>query len=174
MAFVLDAELVDRLRRIKLLLLDVDGVLTDCRVFLDSNGEWKRLFSIRDGYGIKRLTESGYQVGVITGSKSKDIQERVKALGMHFFVEGTLDKKPAFDLILKQAGLSADEVAFVGDDDFDLPVLRAAGFAATVPEAMEEVLESVHYITSRPGGNGAVREVCEMILNFGAYSRGQA
>ena len=173
MGFVLDVQLVNRLRRIKLLLLDVDGVLTDCRVFLDSSGEWRRFFSIRDGYGIKRLIEGGYQVGIITGSKAQDIQERAKTLKLQYFIEGTLDKKPAFEKILVQAGLKADEVAFMGDDDFDLPVLREAGFAATVPEAMEEVIENAHYVSTRPGGNGAVRELCELILKFGAHSRGQ-
>jgi len=173
MAQVTDSELQKRLRRIQLLLLDVDGILTDNRIFLNAGGEWVRLFSIRDGYGIKRILDAGYQVGIITGSKAKDIQERAKSLKLTHFVEGTLDKKPAFDGILAKAGFQADQVAYMGDDEFDVPVLKAAGFAATAPDAMEEALESVHYVTKRPAGNGSVREVCEMILKYGALSRGQ-
>lgn len=172
---VVSAEQVDRLRPIKLLLLDVDGVLTDCRVFLDANGDWKRFFSIRDGYGIKKIMDAGYKVGIITGSKARDIQERAKALGVHYFVEGTLDKQPAFERILIESGFKASEVAYMGDDDFDVPVLRLCGFASTVPEAMEQVFENVHYVAVRPGGNGAVREVCELIFKYGALStRGSA
>lgn len=174
MAFVLDPELEKRLRRIQLLLLDVDGILTDNRIFMGAAGEWHRFFSIRDGYGIKRVLEAGYQVGIITGSRAKDIQERAKALKITHFVEGTLDKKPAFDGILANARLAPDQVAYMGDDEFDVPVLKAAGFAATAPDAMEECLDSVHYVTKRPAGNGAVREVCEMILKYGAHSRGNA
>jgi 3-deoxy-D-manno-octulosonate 8-phosphate phosphatase (KDO 8-P phosphatase) len=173
MGFVLDAKLIEKLRPIKLLLLDVDGVLTDCRIYMDSVGDWRRSFSIRDGYGITRLMEAGYQVGIITGSKAKDIQERAKHLRLNYFVEGTLDKKPAYDEILRKANLKPSEVAYMGDDDFDLPVLNATGFAATVPEAMDEVLERAHYVTKRPGGNGAVREVCELILRYGAHTKGQ-
>lgn len=162
------------MQKIRCLLLDVDGVLTDCRVFLDSNGEWKRMFSIRDGYGVVLMKDAGYKVGVITGSKAKDIQERVRVLGLHFFSEGSLDKKPAFENILRESGLRPDEIAYMGDDDFDIPVLREVGFAATVPDAMDNVLENVHYVSVRPGGNGAVREVCELILKYGAFSKGQA
>jgi len=150
----------------------VDGVLTDCRVFLDAGGEWRRQFSIRDGYGIVRLREAGYKIGIITGSKAKDIQERARVLGLHFFHEGSTDKKPAFDQILLESGLQSHEIAYMGDDEFDVPVLRQVGFAATVPEAMEDVFDSVQYVARRPGGNGAVREVCELILKYGAFSRG--
>jgi len=163
-----------RLKRIKLLLLDVDGVLTDCRIFLDATGEWRRFFSIRDGYGIIRIQEAGYQVGIITGSKAKDIQQRAEALKLEYFVQGTLDKKPAFDQILHESGLAPDEVAFMGDDHFDLPVLRSCGLAATVSDAMEEVIQESHYVAKRPAGNGAVREICDLILKFGAHARGLA
>jgi len=159
-----------QLKKIKMIILDVDGVLTDCRVFLDSDGQWKRFFSIRDGYGIARLIESGYKTAVITGSKSKDIEARVKGLGIHYFFEGSIEKLPAFEKILKETGLSPDEVAYMGDDLFDIPLLERVGFAATVPDAMEEVLEIVDYVTRRPGGNGAVREVCDLIFKYGAFN----
>ncbi len=155
-----------------MLIMDVDGVLTDCRVFMDSDGQWKRQFSIRDGYGIVRLQEAGYKTAVITGSKSKDIEQRVKNLGIHFFSEGSLDKIPAFEKILNDTGFKPEEIAYMGDDLFDLPILQQVGFAATVSDAMEDVLSKAHYVARRPAGNGAVREVCDLILKLGAYSKG--
>ena len=158
------------MKKIKLLIMDVDGVLTDCRVFLDSDGHWKRLFSIRDGYGITRLMEAGYKTAVITGSKAIDIEKRVQGLGIHYFFQGSTDKLPAFQQLQKDTGLSPEEMAYIGDDLFDIPLLEKVGFAATVPEAMEDVLEVVDYVTRRPGGNGAVREICDYIFKFGAFS----
>jgi 3-deoxy-D-manno-octulosonate 8-phosphate phosphatase (KDO 8-P phosphatase) len=159
-----------RLKKIKMLVLDVDGVLTDCRVFMDSDGQWKRQFSIRDGYGIVRLMEAGYKTAIITGSKAKDIEERAKGLGINYFYQGNLDKVPAFENLMSASGLSADEMVYMGDDLFDIPLLKRVGFSATVPEAMEEVIETVDYVTKRPGGNGAVREICDFILRYGAFS----
>ena len=152
--------------------MDVDGVLTDCRVFLDSNGQWKRMFSIRDGYGITRLMESGYQTGVITGSKAEDIEKRVQVLKIQHFYQGSLHKEPAFDEILKKTGLADKEIAYIGDDLFDIPILKRVGFAATVSDAMEEVLSKVDYVTKRPAGNGAVREICDLIIKMGAFKKG--
>jgi 3-deoxy-D-manno-octulosonate 8-phosphate phosphatase (KDO 8-P phosphatase) len=114
--------------------------------------------------------EAGYKTAIITGSKAKDIQERVKALKIDYFFEGTLDKLPAFEKILQESGLKAEETAFVGDDVFDIPVLKKVGFSATVPDAMEEVKDIVHYTTTRPAGNGAVREICEALLKYGAFA----
>jgi 3-deoxy-D-manno-octulosonate 8-phosphate phosphatase (KDO 8-P phosphatase) len=162
---------VAKIKKIKLLIMDVDGVLTDCRVFMDAAGEWRRFFSIRDGYGLKLLMEAGYKTAIITGSKSKDIQDRARTLKIDYFYEGTLEKLPAFEDILKKSGLKAEEAAFIGDDVFDIPVLERVGFAATVPEAMEQVNGVVHYTARRPAGNGAVREICELILRHGALAR---
>jgi 3-deoxy-D-manno-octulosonate 8-phosphate phosphatase (KDO 8-P phosphatase) len=159
-----------KLKKIKMLIMDVDGVLTDCRVFLDSDGQWKRLFSIRDGYGIARLIEAGYKTAVITGSKSMDIEKRVKGLGIHYFFQGSTDKLPAFMELQKDTGLRPEEMAYIGDDLFDIPLLEKVGFAASVPEAMEDVIAMVDYVTKRPGGNGAVREICDFIFKFGAFS----
>lgn len=154
-----------------MLILDVDGVLTDCRVFMDSDGQWKRQFSIRDGYGIVRLIDAGYKTAVITGSKSRDIEERVKGLGIHYFSQGSLDKTPAFEKILAETGLTEKEIAYMGDDLFDIPILERIGFPATVSDAMEDVLKLASYVARRPAGNGAVREVCDLILKHGAYSK---
>jgi len=168
------ANISAKINKVKMLVLDVDGVLTDCRIWMDSNGEWKRFYSIRDGVGIKRLIESGYKVAVITGSKAEDIRARVKVLGMHYLFEGHADKMPAFLDLQKQSGLNADEMAYVGDDYFDIPLLEAVAFGATVPEAVEEVISVAKYITKRPGGNGAVREVCDLIYKHGAFSAGRS
>jgi 3-deoxy-D-manno-octulosonate 8-phosphate phosphatase (KDO 8-P phosphatase) len=162
---------ISRLRKIKLLAMDVDGVLTDCKTFLDSDGEWRRLFSIRDGYGIKRIIDEGYETAIITASRAKDIQERAKVLNIHYFHDGNLDKLSEFNLLVKASGLQPDEIAYIGDDLFDIPVLQASGFAATVPEAMEEVFHNVHYVTKRTGGDGAVREVCDLIIKYGALAK---
>lgn len=161
---------LSNLQNIKMLVLDVDGVLTDCRLWMDSNGEWKRFFSIRDGVGIKRLIESGYKLAVITGSKAEDIRQRVKNLGIQYFYEGAADKVPSFIELQKQSGLKPEEMACVGDDIFDIPLIQAVAFGATVPEAVEEVIEEADYVTKRPGGNGAVREVCDLIYKHGAFS----
>lgn len=161
---------INRLRPIKMLVLDVDGVLTDARIWMDSSGEWRRFFSIRDGVGLKRLMEHGYRIAVITGSRAEDIRQRAKNLGVHYFYEGALDKEPSFEALKKDSGLTPEEMAYVGDDIYDLPLLGKVGFSATVPEAVDEVKEAVHYITQRPGGNGAVREICDIVFNHGAFA----
>lgn len=160
---------IEKLKNIKLLILDVDGVMTDTRIFLDSDGEWKRFFSIRDGVGIKEMQKLGYQTAVITGSKAKDITERIKMLGITYFYDGFLDKKPAFKKLQEEAKLSPEEMAYVGDDIYDIPLLQEVGYAATVPEAVEEVKKIVDYITERPGGLGAVREICDQIIKHGYF-----
>lgn len=160
--------LEQRLNSISALLLDVDGVLTDARIFMDGQGQWRRFFSIRDGYGIKMLLEAGYLVGIITASKAQDIAERVKILEIPYFYYGSFEKEPCFKDFLNQTGLRPEQVAYMGDDVFDIPVLSQVGFAATVQDAMEEVFGLVHYVAKRPAGNGAVREVCDLIRRFGA------
>lgn len=156
-----------------MLVLDVDGILTDTSVWMDANGEWRRAFSIRDGSGIVRLVDQGYKLAVITGSKSEDIRARVKVLGIHFLFEGYKEKLPALTELEKQSGIKAAEMAYMGDDYFDVPVLEKVGFAATVPDAMDEVFEVVDYVTKRPAGRGAVREVCDFIYKYGAFAQGE-
>ncbi len=153
-----------------MLVLDVDGILTDCKITLDSNGEWKRFYSVRDGVGIKALIEANYKVAIITGANAIDVRARVKMLGIHYLYEGSVDKMPAFEDLQKKSGFTADEMAYMGDDYFDIPLLNKVKFSATVPDAMDEVVSSVQYITKRPAGNGAVREVCDYILKYGYYA----
>lgn len=154
-----------------MLVLDVDGILTDCKIFLDSNNDWKRIYSVRDGVGIKALIEANYKVAIITGANAIDVRERVKNLGIHYLYEGRLDKSPAFEDLKKETGINSDEIAYMGDDHFDIPVLEQVGFAATVSDAMEEVFKSVDYVARRPAGNGAVREICDYILQHGFYAK---
>lgn len=161
----------DTLRSIKMLVLDVDGVLTDCKLWMDANGEWKRIYSVRDGVGIKALGEAGYKLAIITGAQATDVRARAKMLGFHYFYEGAMDKTPSFEKLVKDSGIKPEEMAYVGDDIFDIPLIKQVGFGATVPEAVDEVIESAHYVTKRSGGNGAVREVCNFILKYGYYAK---
>jgi 3-deoxy-D-manno-octulosonate 8-phosphate phosphatase (KDO 8-P phosphatase) len=128
-----------KLEKIKLLILDVDGVMTDGRIIMDDAGREMKNFHVRDGHGMKDL-------------EIKDVYQKV------------FNKKEVFEKILKKHKLSADEAAFMGDDIVDIPVLKRAGFSAAVADAVDEVKSSVHYITQNTGGHGAVRELCEMIL----------
>ena len=162
---------VQKLKPIKMLVLDVDGVLTDCRLWMDSNGEWKRIYSVRDGVGIKELAAAGYKLAIITGAQATDVRARAKMLGFDFFYEGAVDKWPSFEKLQKDSGITKEEMAYVGDDIFDIPLLKAVAFGATVPEAVDEVIEVADYVTKRPGGNGAVREICNFILKYGYYSK---
>lgn len=134
---------------------------------MESPGNWRRFFSIRDGVGLKELMKVGIRTAIITGSDSLDVRERAKSLGIDFLYEGALDKEPSFQKLLKESGCRADEIAYMGDDIYDIPLLKKVGFAATVPEAMDEVKEVSDFIAHRPGGNGAVREVCDLIRFHG-------
>jgi 3-deoxy-D-manno-octulosonate 8-phosphate phosphatase (KDO 8-P phosphatase) len=163
---------ITKLKNIKMLVLDVDGVLTDTRLWWDGT-EWRRMYSIRDGVGIKRLIEAGYKLAVITGSKAEDVRARVKSLGIHYFYEGALDKGPSFLELQKESGISPAEMAYVGDDIFDIPMIQEAAFGVTVPEAVQEVIDVADYVTQRPGGLGAVREVADYIYKYGALSSGR-
>ena len=162
-------ELTSRLKKIQLIALDVDGILTNCQITLDSVGEWRRSFCLRDGYGLKMLTDAGYQTALITASKAKDIQERAKVLQINHFHSGNLDKYSELQKLMSTTGLKAEQIAYMGDDLFDIPALRFVGFAATVPNTIDEMAGYVHYVTKFPGGNGAVREVCDLILRHGPH-----
>jgi len=159
----LSKDLRTRLEKIRMLILDVDGVMTDGRVlWIDGTG-WTRFFSVKDGYGLKLLMRAGIDVAVISGGDSKSVRERAQFLGIKHVYLGDENKIVALEKIIKATGLKSDQMAFVGDDLFDMPVLQAVGFAATVPHAVPEVKEVVHYITQELGGFGAVREVADLI-----------
>lgn len=157
-------EIMERAARIELLALDVDGVLTDGRLFLGDNGvEYKAFFS-RDGHGIKLLMAAGVEVAVITGRTSKVVADRMSALGVGRVHQGQDRKRPVFEAVLREIGLDAAHAAYVGDDLVDLPVMRACGLAVAVADADPRVRACAHWCTASPGGRGAVREVCELIL----------
>ena len=152
-----------RLKKIKLLALDVDGVMTDGRVFWLEGHGWTRHFHVKDGYGLKLLMKAGIQVAVISGGDSKDVRERMGFLKIPFIFLGDEDKIKAFDKIIAATGLAADQMAFMGDDLFDMPVLERVGFSATVPHAVDAVKSVCNYVTETQGGWGAVREVADAI-----------
>jgi len=154
----------ERLHRIRLLLLDVDGVLTDGRIIYDAQGVETKAFDVKDGHGLKLLQRAGVQVGIITGRQSEVVNVRARELGIDIVCQGAKDKLVPFEEILKNLRLTADEVAYMGDDLPDLPVLRRAGWAVAPADAVGEIKPYVHYVTGRPGGRGAVREVCDLLL----------
>jgi len=153
-----------KIKKIKMLLLDVDGVLTDGKIILGNNDTELKAFDIHDGFGIKMAQQGGIKVGVITGRKSEAVAKRAKELQLDEVVQGQMRKAQAFNQILVKHNLSEKEVAFIGDDLFDLPVLIRAGFSVAVANAREEVKAKVDYVTQLPGGKGAVREVTDLIL----------
>ncbi|MBI5966764.1 MAG: HAD-IIIA family hydrolase [Deltaproteobacteria bacterium] len=153
-----------RAKSIRLLLLDVDGVLTDGRVVYDGGGRELKFFHIKDGHGIKLLQRAGLAVGILSGRRSSAVRLRAKELGIDLLQQKALDKAKVLEAILRKKKIRAEQVCFVGDDLVDLPVFSRVGLAVAVADSVEDVKAHAHYITHRPGGQGAVREVCEMIL----------
>ncbi len=154
----------DRLKKIKLLLLDVDGVMTDGRIIFDSNGVESKFFNVKDGHGIKMLQRAGIEVGIVSGRKSQVVANRASELGIALVYQGSLDKLTPYLDILEKTGLADEQIAYMGDDIIDLPVLRRVGFAAAPADALEYVIQHAHFVTRNRGGWGAVREVCDLIL----------
>lgn len=157
------AEIKAKLKKIKILILDVDGVMTDGRIFWLEDHGWTRHFHIKDGYGLKLLMKHGIDVAIISGGDSKDVRTRMEFLKIKHVFLGDEDKIKALEAIQKATGLQYDQMAFMGDDLFDIPVIEKVGFAATVPHAVEPVKARVHYVTESAGGWGAVREVADAI-----------
>lgn len=161
---------IERLRKIKMVVLDVDGVLTDATVHMNSIGEWCRNYNIRDGWAIVRLKECGYLFAVITGAQSRDVRERLKYLKVDYLFEGQKEKTGAFEDLLTQSNLKAEEVAYMGDDVPDVPLIARAGFGASVPDGLPEAKNAACWVSQRHGGHGAVRELCDLIWEYGALS----
>lgn len=157
-------EPTDRCKKIKLLLLDVDGVLTDGRLCFGPTGEALKTFFVRDGHGIKLWHRAGFRSGIISGRSSDIVNLRGGQLGIEFIKQGYDEKHVAFEEILAESSVPADECAFVGDDTPDIEVLERVGLAVAVADAHEKVRWAAHYITKAGGGRGAVREVIDMIL----------
>ena len=160
----MDAALLERAAKIRMLVLDVDGVLTDGKLYFDHVGNEMKAFNTRDGLGMKALQRSGIEVAVITGRKSEAVTHRMRQLDIQHVYQGREEKMNAFLHLLEITGLDAGQICYVGDDWIDLPVLLRAGLAVTVADSEERVKKHVHWITERNGGDGAVREICNLIL----------
>ena len=154
----------ERARRIKLVVLDVDGVMTDGSLYLCDDGQEYKAFNSQDGLGMKLLKATGVEMAIITGRTSNVVVKRAENTGVAHFFQGVEDKLEAFQHLAAELGLEASQCAFMGDDVVDLPPMRRCGLAITVPAAPMLVKEHAHYVTSREGGRGAVREVTEFIM----------
>ena len=164
MALLDGGEVGRRAARVKLLLLDCDGVLTDGRITLVSGGDEEKSFHTRDGHGLVLLHRAGLQSAVISGRTSAALERRARDLGIPHLRQGTHDKIVEYREVLAAAGVSEDETCVVGDDVTDIPLMRRSALAVAVSDATAETRVHAHYVTRLPGGFGAVREVCELIL----------
>lgn len=160
----MNPNLLEKAKKIKYLLLDVDGVLTNGTVFVNENGEACLGFSIYDGMGIALFKKAGFDVGFLSGRASMAVAKRASMLGVSDCYLGIADKSAIYSEILIKHGLKDCEVAYAGDDLIDLPVLRRVGFSVAVPNAVDAVLKEVDWVTERKGGEGAVRELIDAIL----------
>lgn len=152
------------LNDIKMLVIDVDGVMTDGTIILDSNGKESKRFSILDGHGIKMWHRAGLETAIISGRESGATLARAEQLSISRVVQGQKKKLPAFEALLAETGLNASQVAYIGDDLLDLPLVVRAGLGVAVANAVQELKDAADLITNKPGGSGAVREVIEIIL----------
>lgn len=157
-------EVARRARRIKLLLMDCDGVMTDGRIWLTPDGDEQKGFHARDGLGIKLLHAAGIDTGIISGRTSNMVARRARDLEMTFVRQGVHDKVAVLKEILKAASITVDECAYIGDDIPDVSVMQSVGLACAVADAAEEAKQVAHYVTRAAGGFGAVREVVDLIL----------
>ena len=154
-----------RIQAIRLIAFDVDGILTDGGLYLSDSGEEFKRFNSLDGHGLKMLKASGVELAIITGRTSRCVELRTKNLGITRVYQGVEDKWGAMQSLLADTKLKPEEAAFMGDDVVDLPVMRRVGFSVTVPNSPQLVRDHAHYLTQREGGNGAVRETCELIMS---------
>jgi len=157
--------LEQRAARVKLMIFDVDGVLTDGSLHYGADGEALKTFNVHDGLGIKLIQEAGIETAIISARTSPQVIRRASDLGIRHLHQGGHDKLTPFQALLDKTGLTAEQVGFIGDDIVDLPILTRVGFAVAVPNGRPEVLTRAHHITQAQGGRGAVREVCEMLLH---------
>jgi 3-deoxy-D-manno-octulosonate 8-phosphate phosphatase (KDO 8-P phosphatase) len=159
-----DTALLEKLKQIQLLLLDVDGVLTDGSIIYNDDGSETKIFNARDGFGLRLVMSAGIKVGIVTGRRSKSLRHRCDNLGIGLLFDGIRDKAEALEEIAAQTGIDSKLTAFVGDDLPDLPIMKHAGLSIAVADAHEIVRQKADWTTRAPGGHGAVREVCEALL----------
>mgnify|MGYP001813008672 FL=1 len=157
-------DILEKASRIRLLILDVDGVLTDGSLFVGDDGQEYKAFNSRDVHGIKMLPKHGVSVAIITGRTSQVVDHRMANLGVKHVYQGKLEKLPAYEELAAKLGIPAEETAYVGDDVVDLPVMRKIGLAIAVQDAHPLVQAHSHWQTPSHGGRGAARDVCEMLM----------
>jgi len=168
-------EHMQRAARVKVLILDVDGVLTDGSLTYGPDGEATKTFYVLDGLGIQLLQKTGVQTAIISARQSPIVVKRAADLGIHHVYQGIHDKRVAFAKLLDATGVSVEQCGYIGDDVIDLPLLLKVGFAVTVPTGHPEVQHRAHYVTRAPGGRGAVREVCDLVMRAqGTYEQALA
>ena len=156
--------MLEQAKAVRLMIFDVDGVMTDGRLYYTDAGEELKAFHSLDGHGLKMLQQSGVKLAIITGRTSNLVAHRARNLGIEFVHQGAHDKLASFDALLSEVGVTASECGYMGDDVIDLPVMRRVAFAVSVPDSPALVRQYAHYVTGSQGGCGAVREVCELIM----------
>jgi len=157
-------DIQERLKRIKMVIFDIDGVMTDGRVIYSVYGDELKFFDVTDGFGITLLNRAGIKTVIITAKKSRIVMTRARDMKIAKVYQGYMDKLEPFKNILFWQRIKPEEICFIGDDLIDIPILKRVGLAVAVPHAVEEVKGCAHYVTTRPGGRGAVREICDMVL----------
>jgi 3-deoxy-D-manno-octulosonate 8-phosphate phosphatase (KDO 8-P phosphatase) len=167
MAKVIPEKLRAKAAQVRLLILDVDGVLTDGRIIMDHEGRELKAFDVRDGHGIRLAQEAGIAVAVLTGRSSPVVQKRADDLGISWVRQGVFDKVAAFEEIARAIGVTDKETCFVGDDLVDISLLQRVGVPVVVADGVEQARRVALYVTAAPGGRGAVREVCDLLLEAG-------
>ncbi len=160
----MDKDIIERAKKIKLLILDVDGVMTDGSIILDNEGNEFKRFHVRDGHGVKMLNRAGLKVAIITGRKSRAVEKRAEELGVEEIYQGIFKKSAVYESLLQKYNLSDENVAFMGDDIVDIEILRKAGLSAVPSDAVEEAKKLALFVSTKNGGRGAVREFIELIL----------
>lgn len=161
---MISAAVLEKVKRVKMLIVDIDGVMTDGRIVYSVYGDELKFFDVQDGFGMSLLKRAGIKTVIITAKKSRIVKLRGRDLKVTRVYAGFLDKLIPFNDVLKRFDVKPEEICFIGDDLIDLPVLKRVGFAVSVPNAMEDVKAAAHYITSKTGGRGAVRELCDLLL----------
>lgn len=157
-------DILEKASRIKLVIFDVDGVLTDGSLFLGDDGQEYKAFNSKDGFGMRLLQDAGIDIGIITGRESTLVRLRMEELGITQIMQGRREKGPALVEMMEKNGLTLDEIAYVGDDVVDLPIMSRVGLSIAVQDARPVVKKHAHWITESVGGRGAGRDVCELIL----------
>lgn len=156
--------MLERAQTVRLMIFDVDGVMTDGGLYYTDAGEELKAFNSLDGHGLKMLRNSGVQLAILTGRTSKLVEHRARNLGIDHLVQGAHDKLSAFTKLLSETGFTPEQCGYMGDDVVDLPVMRRVAFAVAVPDSPTLVRQHAHYVTGARGGHGAVREACEIVM----------